>query len=72
MQVWDLFSNFRLLVQICKVCKLAHISKTAARRAKISLISTPPPPEVEREYICNFGTFLQILDFMPKYGNFDN
>ncbi len=25
-----------------------------------------------REYLCNSGTFLQIPDFMPKYGNFEN
>ncbi len=24
---------------------------------------------VQREYICNFGTFLQIPDFMPQCGN---
>ncbi len=71
MQLLDFSSNSGFHAQILKFCKSPRILTTAARREKTSLILTPPPPPVvEREHICNFGTFLQIQDFMPKYGNF--
>ncbi len=42
--------------------KNCHILITIARRAIISSFSTP----WGRQYICNFGAFIQIPDCMPK------
>ncbi len=63
MQLQDLSSNSRFHAQIWKFWKLARISKTAARRAKISLILTSSG---RNRVLCNFRTCPQIPDSCPN------
>ncbi len=61
------YSNFEIRIWKSKIFVK---TETAVRRAKVSLISTQWGRK--RVHICNFRTFFQIPDFMPKYVNLEN
>ncbi len=69
MQLLALFSNSRFHAQIWLFSKSDRISETAARREKISSISTAWDRKRKRVHM-QLLDFFQIQGFMPKYGNF--
>ena len=68
MQLLALFSNSMFHALMWQFWKSAHISETAARRAKISSISTPWGRKRKRVHMQLLELF-QIPGFTPKYKN---